>query len=238
MLSGTFLGMKRFIFLALLFLVGCGSAAEPDPEPQSTPEPAEREYPAEATVFTVYRPDSGVRYRITETFLENVSAEVPNREPGEVEAVGNSPGLTGELALDLTTNPPRLLGGYFEADLTLLRTNQERRDERLRGRWLQTYTYPTATFELAEQDILAEPYTPGDDVTFSMVGNLTVRDVTIPVLFLAEATLNPDMTEIVARADASLLISDLGIEPPSLVNIVQVDDPFEIGAVVVARTDS
>lgn len=230
--------MRRYFFLAIFFLAGCGGAVQPEAEPQPTPEPAGREYPAEATVFTVYRPDSGVRYRITETFLENVSAEVPNREPGDVEAIGNSPGLTGELALDLTTNPPRLLGGYFEADLTLLRTNQERRDERLRGRWLQTYTYPTATFELEEQDILSGPYTPGDEVTFSMIGNLTVRDATIPVLFLAEATLNSEMTEIVARADASLLISDLGIEPPSLAKIVEVDDPFEIGAIVVARTDS
>ncbi len=230
--------MKRFLFLVILLLVGCGGAVQPEAETQPAAEPAVREYPAEATVFTVYRPDSGVRYRITETFLEGVSREVPNREPGRVEAVGNSPSLIGELALDLSTNPPKLLGGYFEADLTLLRTNQEKRDERLRGRWLQTYTYPTAHFVLEEQDILAQPYTAGDEATFSMIGQLTVRDVTIPILFLAKATLNEDMTEIVGVADAQLLISDLGIEPPSLAKIVEVDDPFEIGAIIVARTDS
>ena len=229
--------MKRFI-LMLVFLgfASCGQSndlAAPGAEPENIESAF---YPEDATLFTVYRPDSGVRYRITETFLDGVSLEVPNRNAGEeVLAIGNSPGLVGTLALDLDSDPPRVFGGDFTADLTLLRTNQQRRDERLRSKWLQTYTYPTATFVLDEQNILENGYTLGTEVEFPLTGQLTDRDVTIPVTFMVQGMLDTELQEIQAAAELKLMISDLGIEPTNMAYVVVVDDPFEIGVVLVAR---
>lgn len=227
--------MKRpLIFLAVLFLFGCGSAPEPA-SIVSTAAPTAVNYPENATVFVVNQTESGARYRITETFFEGANREAQNIEPGVIETIGNAPSLEGNIVLDLSVDPPRVLGGRLEVDLLLMRTDQPRRDERLRSQWLQAYTYPTASFVLDEQDILADSYERGRQVTFPLSGQMTVRNVTIPLTFQATAVLDPAAQMITATAVAQPLISDFGIDPPALPKIVSVDDPFEIRAIVVAQ---
>ncbi|MEM9776599.1 MAG: YceI family protein [Chloroflexota bacterium] len=229
--------MKRSLFfLCFVFLLGCGPTANPV-VPTPTAEPAAVVYPANGTVFIVDSSESGARYQITETFLEGVSREAQNIEPGTIQTIGNAPSLKGSIALDLNVDPPRVLGGEFVVDLALMRTNQPRRDERLRSQWLQVYTYPTASFVLDEQDLLSEAYELGTEVTFPLSGQMTVRNVTIPLTFQATAVLDQASQTITAEATASSLISDFGIEPPSLPLIVAVDDPFEIRASLIARAE-
>ncbi|MFK7803592.1 MAG: YceI family protein [Anaerolineae bacterium] len=224
------------LLFASIFVQACDTADEPiDVLPTPDPTATLIVYPDTATLFIVDRSESRALYKINETFLEKVSLEVSNREPGENKAVGNTPSLEGVLALDLNADPPKVIGGHFVAGLDFLRTNQPRRDERLRLRWLETNIYPTATFVLDEQTILEESYLSGDEVVFPLTGNMTVRNVTIPITFTATASFDKTTGEIRASADAPMLISAFGIEPPSLADIVTVDDEFEIGAVIVAR---
>ncbi|MEM8861396.1 MAG: YceI family protein [Chloroflexota bacterium] len=230
--------MKRIslsLFPILFLFLGCSQQVIEPTLAAPASEPTPIVYPENATVFVVDRTDSGARYRITETFFEEVSKEAQNIEPGTIQAIGNAPSLEGTIVLDLESDPPRVLGGEFVVDLFLMRTDQPRRDERLRSQWLQVYTYPTASFVLEEQDILSSAYEPGTEATFSLTGQMTIRNVTLPLTFETTAVLDPSLQTITATANAPALISDFGIEPPSLAKIVEVEDAFEIGAIIVAR---
>ena len=61
---------------------------------------------------------------------------------------------------------------------------------------------------------------------FNSVGDLTVRDVTVPITFDVTATLDGDTITGVAIADT--LLSDFGINPPNFANTLTVQDAFQI----------
>ncbi len=63
-------------------------------------------------------------------------------------------------------------------------------------------------------------------MTFQLVGDLTVRDVTVPLTFDVTATLDGDTITGVAIADT--LLSDFGINPPNFANTLTVQDAFQI----------
>jgi polyisoprenoid-binding protein YceI len=69
-------------------------------------------------------------------------------------------------------------------------------------------------------------YTEGEPVTFQLLGDLTVRDVTVPVGFDVTATL--DGGTITGTATATANMSDFGFDPPDMMNMFTVQDEFQI----------
>jgi polyisoprenoid-binding protein YceI len=57
---------------------------------------------------------------------------------------------------------------------------------------------------------------------FTVVGDLTVHDVTRPVTFDAIAKITGDTLN--STATATITMSDFGIEPPDLANFVKAED--------------
>jgi polyisoprenoid-binding protein YceI len=66
-----------------------------------------------------------------------------------------------------------------------------------------------------------------------MLGDLTIREVTQPVIFDVSATLNGDTATGVATAD--LRMTDFGIEPPNFANTLTVADEFSVEVEFTAR---
>lgn len=228
------------VFLCVLIWLQACQAIPADPEPETvlllpTPDPIATliVYPDHATLFGIDGSASAARYRIQETFFGQVGMR-PRRESREIQAAEDTPSLNGVLALDLNVDPPQVIGGHFVADLNLLQGALPQNGG-LPADWLQNYVYPKATFVIGQQTILEYAYTSGDEVVFPMTGSMTVRDVTVPVTFTATAIYDETTGVIQATANARVLISDFGIEPPQLANVVMVEDELEIGAVIVAR---
>ena len=65
---------------------------------------------------------------------------------GGATAVGRTPDVTGSLTVDGTT----LTSAEITADLTTLRSDESMRDGQLARQGIETATYPTAVFTLAE----------------------------------------------------------------------------------------
>ena len=70
-------------------------------------------------------------------------------------------------------------------------------------------------------------------MSFKLIGDLTIREVTQPVTFDVTATLVGDTLTGVATADARM--SDFGIDPPNFANTLTVADEFRMEVAFTAR---
>jgi polyisoprenoid-binding protein YceI len=229
--------MKQMLTLlmALIFLVACGGTAV---TPTPAPAPAQAEPAASVAAdspttqtFTVVTAESQASYIVNEEFLVDALSKL-GINAGQVVVVGTTPGVSGEIKLDME-QADWVQSAEFTVDMSGLRTDQNRRDEWLRDNALQTSRFPQATFVKTAVSGLPASYTEGEEVTFEMTGNLTVRTATIPVTFLITAVMSGDTIQ--GTATTNLNMSDLGIEPPNFVRTLTVADPFAIEISLTAR---
>lgn len=116
------------------------------------------------------------------------------------EAVGRTPGVTG--SLDATGT--QITGVNITVDMTQLTSDSSLRDEHLGDEGIEYNTYPTSTFELTEPiDITTVP-AEGVAASFQAMGNLTVREITLPVVINLEGTLVGDQLVVAGSADINL----------------------------------
>ena len=101
-------------------------------------------------------------------------------QPSPIFVTGTTSAITGDLHLDRTTwqpaaDPPSVI----TVDLRTLQTDSSRRDNAIRGRFLESNTYPMATFVLKRVAGVPQSYQEGTEVTVVLEGDLTVREITI-----------------------------------------------------------
>lgn len=93
------------------------------------------------------------------------------------QAVGRSSGVTGSLRASTS----EIVEVTIVADMTTLESNSSVRDGHLGDQGFEHNIYPTSTFALNEPITVAELPTDGVETSFSAVGELTVRDITLPL---------------------------------------------------------
>jgi polyisoprenoid-binding protein YceI len=164
-----------------------------------------------AGTWTISEGEAG--YRVRETFLQ---------QQAESDAVGRTSGVTGSLTVEETPGALTLVSGSIEVDMTTLQSNEGRRDNQLRGRGIQTDTFPTSTFELSGPVALPADFGSAD-VAVTLPGKLTLHGVTKDVEIPAQARLEADGTVVVAGS-LPILFSDYGIEAPSIAGLITVQD--------------
>ena len=67
----------------------------------------------------------------------------------------------------------------------------------------------------------------GQTISFSLVGDLTIRDMTLPATFAVEATALSD-TQITGTATAIVNRADFGLQIPSVPNVANVEEEVEL----------
>ena len=157
---------------------------------------------------------SGVAgYRVRETFLQ---------QNAESDAVGRTEDVTGTLTVDGEAGSLRLVSTHITVDMTTLSSDKDRRDGQLRGRGIQSDTFPTSTFDLATPVALPADF-GSVDVAVTLPGKLTLHGVVKDVTIAAQARLEADGTVVVAGS-LPILFSDYEIEPPNVAGIIAVQD--------------
>ena len=106
--------------------------------------------------------------------------------------------------------------------MTTLESNEGRRDNQLRGRGIQTDTFPTSTFVLAGPVALPADFGSAD-VDVTLPGQLTLHGVTRDVEIAAQARLQDDGTVVVAGS-LPILFADYDIEAPNVAGLIAVQD--------------
>ncbi|WP_164928835.1 YceI family protein [Gloeobacter violaceus] len=146
---------------------------------------------------------------------------------------GNTSDIGGTLILDDQTG--ELVKGEIQIGLAAIDSGNGARDARMRGEFLQTEKYPKATFVVTKLEgfpSVAEWKKWGLKQTGKIHGDLTIKEVTRPVVFEAEAVYLG--TELKVSGKGQTKMTDFGISPPSLL-FVTVDDAIGLKFQAVAR---
>jgi polyisoprenoid-binding protein YceI len=151
---------------------------------------------------------SFVGYRVEET-LANVGANT---------AVGRTPEVSGALVLAGST----ITSVDVTADLTGLRSDDDRRDGQLQRQSIQTSQFPTATFRLTTPIELGSVPADGATITVTATGELTLHGVTRSVEIPLQARLSGDVVTVAGSLE--ILFADYDIERPSSFVVLSIED--------------
>ena len=151
---------------------------------------------------------------------------------GNAVVRGVTPQVSGSLELNLADPQNALGSGQFSVDISLLKTEQDLRDGWIQENGPRLGGFPVADFVPTAIEGAPAVYTEGQEVSFRLLGDLTVREITQPVVFAVTATL-ADGT-IWATGMADLKMTDFGIEPPSFVGTLTVTNEFQVEVNLVA----
>lgn len=142
---------------------------------------------------------------------------------GSTTAVGRTPQVAGTLVIDGTT----VTAVDITADMTVLVTNESRRDSRARSA-LGTSEFPTATFRLTAPLELGTAAAKGEAVSVTATGDLTIKGVTKSVQFPLQAQLTNGTIVVVGSLD--IVFADYGVQVPTAPVVVSAEDhgPIEL----------
>lgn len=178
--------------------------------------------PAEeaAATYAITSEESVARYRVMEE-LASVGAN---------EVIGETNAIIGHILFDENGEP--LACSRFDVDLRTLETDQARRDNFLRENTLQTDTYPLATFVVRDVEGLDGPLPEGEETTITLIGDLTVRDLTR--LAAWEATVVKNGDTLTGTAMTTFTFDDFEIQKPIIGPVVGISDEVTLEVDLVA----
>ncbi len=194
--------------------------AEPTTAPEATAETAPTETPAEAptgtaTTFTIDSAASQVRFQLDED-LRGVRTTV----------VGTTDQVAGQLAVNLADLSQTQVG-TIQINARTLATDNNFRNRAIQNEILDTGDYEFITFTPTAVEGLPATAAIGETITFTLVGDLTIRDVTLPATFTVEATAVSD-TQITGTATAVVNRADFGLQIPSVPSVANVEEEVEL----------
>jgi polyisoprenoid-binding protein YceI len=137
---------------------------------------------------------------------------------GPNQAVGRTKAVTGTMTVaDDTVEQVKI-----QADLTQLTSDEDRRDNAIRQRGLESERFPTATLELAEPMKLASAPAEGEEVRGTGKGRLTVHGVTRDVDLSVAGRWSGSSIQVAGQLPVKL--SDYQIVPPRFGPVVSIED--------------
>ena len=197
-----------------------GAASPTSPSETSATAPAAS---SGVVTYHIVAGESQVSYEVGETlFNENNRLNL---------AKGITTQITGDITID-KSNVKNAKVGEIDVDVSQFKSDSNRRDNYIQHTGLQSSTYPIAKFAPTSIDGLPDSATEGQDLTFKVTGNLTVKQVTKPVTFDVTAKLSGDTLS--GTATTTILMSDFGVGPLKLA-ILQTEDKVKLTFIFVAR---
>lgn len=181
---------------------------------------------ADATTYRIDQQDSLVTYEVTE-LLAGQDSNV---------AIGMTQAITGAIELD-AQNPDRSMVGQIQVNISTLRSDNWLRDDRLRSEFLESDRFPLAVFTPTQLQGLPGSYTPGEALSFNMVGDLELRETAVPVTFEVTASLVDGW--LLGTATTMFEMTDFGFDPPTLgAGLIQADNEVVLTIDFAARPAS
>ena len=184
----------------------------PAPHPHAArPAPA----PA-ARVRLVPAPDGNeARFRVKEQLA---ILTMPN------EAVGTTSHITGALVLEDGKVVPG--ESRFSVPLDSLQTDRERRDGYIKHRTLETDRFPTADLAVTALPGLPWPLPASGQMTFQLLGSLTIHGVTRPTTW--QVTAEAKDGGFSGTAITRVKFEDFGMTQPRVAIVLSVEDDIAL----------
>jgi polyisoprenoid-binding protein YceI len=231
--------LVSFALTAMLLLTACAPTAAPAPAapeptaaPTSAPAAAPAALPTGAQTYIIDATATSASYIVDETFFGQALTKYGIPE-GLVDTIGTTQAIEGQFIFNWDDLSAPLGAATFTVDLSTLQSDQPLRDGWIRDNGPQFGAYPNAIFVADSLANAPTSYTVGDEVTFDLVGQLTIREIAQPTTFAVTARLEGNAVIGVATAD--LRMTDFGIEPPNFANTLTVADDFQVRVEFTAR---
>lgn len=217
------------VLLAIL-LTACGGSAPTPPPPTATSAPAPADTNAQPAApgmrtFVVVPAESKATYIVDEEFFGGALSKY-GINVGRVDTVGATQEIEGRLQLNLADLTAALGENNFTVKLNTLTTDQSLRDQWIRENGPSFDQYPLASFKATAIEGAPAAYNEGETVSFKLVGDLTMREITKPATFDVSASLVGDT--LTGQATTRLKLTDFGIDPPNFANTLTVADEFSV----------
>lgn len=174
--------------------------------------------------YVIVPEESQAGYEVGETFL--------NQNNRFALAVGVTNTITGEITAN-PADPSSAQIGTITVDISSFKSDSSRRDQAIRNQWLESSRYPLATFVPTAIEGLPQTYTAGSDAQLKVTGDLTVHETTREVVFDVSVRLDGDTLS--GTATTSILLSDFGVGPISILNMLNTEDTAKLTFDFVAR---
>lgn len=201
---------------------------EPEPAPTATAVPQEEseaesvESPVVGRTFVIAPQESEARFIIDEELFG---------QPKTV--VGTTSALSGELTV-VAANPSASQIGVIQIDADTFITDHDRRNGAIRRFILQSNRHRYITFNATALTGLPAEVAVGEEVQFEISGDLTVREITKPVLF--DVTLQVvSETEIQGTASTVVALETFELTIPQVPSVANVGEEFIVEFDFVAR---
>jgi polyisoprenoid-binding protein YceI len=162
--------------------------------------------------FTFQADRNEVRFRAREVVF---GQSLPSDAVGATRAVNGTIVLGSEGGVDSTVS-------RVTADLRLLQSDERRRDNYIQRNTLETDRFPHAEFVPRETRRLPSPLPTSGEVTFDLVGDLTVHGVTRPVAWEVAARVNGP--EVAGTGSTRVAMTDFGMTPPRAGPVLSIED--------------
>ena len=195
------------ILVTLLAPAPKPGAARPAPAPAPAPATRLRLVPA---------PDGNeARFRVKEQLA---ILTMPN------EAVGTTSRISGALVLE----DGKVVAGEsrFSVPLDSLHTDRERRDGYIKHRTLETDKFPTAGLAVTALPGLPWPLPASGQMTFQLVGDLTIHGVTRPSTW--QVTADAKDGGFSGTAITRVKFEDFGMTQPRVAIVLSVEDDIAL----------
>jgi polyisoprenoid-binding protein YceI len=137
---------------------------------------------------------------------------------GANTAVGRTPDVTGTM----TIQGAQVTAAEFTADLTGLKSDDDRRDGQLRRQGIETATFPNATFKLTAPLDFGSVPADGQSITVTATGDFTLHGVTKSVNVQLSAKRSSDV--IVVTGSLPITFADYNISKPQGFVVLSIDD--------------
>jgi polyisoprenoid-binding protein YceI len=136
------------------------------------------------------------------------------------DAVGRTTAVTGGVTIANEGSAYKAMDASFTVDVSQLRSNESRRDNKIRSIGLETDQYPQATFVAAGPLDIPADAVDGKVVTVQAEGDMTIHGVKKKVAIPLQVQRNGTQIRIVGNYDFSW--DDFGMTAPSLPPFVSV----------------
>ncbi len=162
-------------------------------------------------LYQITQDESEVRFSIDEILRGN-----------PITAVGTTDQIAGEIAVDFD-NPANSQLGLITINARTLATDSSNRDRMIRNEILDTAEFEFITFSPTSISGLPESISPGEPITFQVIGDLTIRDVTVEQTFEISASVD-ESGRLTGSGETTVLRSDYGLLIPSVPSVAGVSD--------------
>lgn len=168
------------------------------------------------TIFQIAQSDSHVRFELDEDLRGN-----------RITVVGGTNQVAGELAVDFN-NPQATQVGIIQINARTLATDNDFRNRAIQNEILETGSYEFITFTpTAVNGLPTTPVNSNDNVSFTIEGTLTIKEISQDVTFTVEVTA-VSATQLRGLAQTTINRTDFGLNIPSAPGVANVEEEVDL----------